>query len=67
MNDYEHMLNNLLAVIHRDGGHYTGKHGVQKSAEDAMKIVAEMYADKEAASESNRRTAREHEDHSGPY
>lgn len=35
-------LLNLLAIIHRDGGHYTEKHGVKKSAADASKIIAEL-------------------------
>jgi hypothetical protein len=30
---------NLLAVIHRDGGHYTKEHGFEKSCADAEKIV----------------------------
>lgn len=33
-------LENLLAVIHRDGGHYTETHGLKKSVADAMTIVA---------------------------
>lgn len=33
--DYSYCLN-LLAVIHRDGGHYTEAHGVKKSTDDAM-------------------------------
>lgn len=46
------MLCNLLAVIHRDGGHYTGKHGLQKSYEDALEKVPVYiagYDDNEAA------------------
>ena len=35
-------LQNLLAVIHRDGGHYTEKHGVEKSCKDAMQIVSDL-------------------------
>lgn len=35
-------LRNLLAVIHRDGGHYTAKHGIIKSADDAEKIVVDL-------------------------
>ena len=34
------LLINLLAVIHRDGGHYTAKHGINKSVADAMTIVS---------------------------
>jgi len=41
----EDCLLNLLAVIHRDGGHYTAEHGVQKSAEDAEKIVFGLLAE----------------------
>ena len=33
------LLYSLLAVIHCDGGHYTGRHGVQKSARDAQQVV----------------------------
>ena len=33
------LLRELLAAIHRDGGHYTIKHGVEKSVEDAIKII----------------------------
>ncbi len=40
--DYENHLLNLLAVTHRDGGHYTEKHGLNKSIEDAMKIVSNL-------------------------
>jgi hypothetical protein len=32
----------LLAIIHRDGGHYLTKHGWQKAALDAAEIVYEM-------------------------
>lgn len=32
-------LRNLLAVIHRDGGHYTQEHGLQKAVEDAYEVV----------------------------
>ena len=34
-----HLLN-LLAVIHGDGGHYTDKHGIDKSVKDAIIIVS---------------------------
>lgn len=36
----EDSLLNLLAWIHRDGGHYTHKHGIVKSVRDAEVIVA---------------------------
>jgi|SRR5262245_26594522 len=32
-------LNNLLAVIHHDGGHYTQRHGYEKSITDAEKNI----------------------------
>jgi len=41
---YKHLLQNLLAVIHRDGGHYTDKHGIEKSVEDAIAIIANFNA-----------------------
>ena len=37
----EEYLNNLLAVIHRDGGHHTGYVGTEQSVADAMHIVTE--------------------------
>jgi len=37
--NYKRLLLNLLAIIHRDGGDYTGKHGIEKSVNDAMQIV----------------------------
>lgn len=38
-------LQDLLAIIHRDGGHYTSAHGVSKSTEDAIEIVFAMHAE----------------------
>ena len=36
----ERLLGNLLARIHRDGGHYTGEHGLERSTETAdSKVV----------------------------
>ena len=32
-------LLNLLAVIHRDGGHYVTQHGLNKACEDAKKVI----------------------------
>lgn len=37
----ESMLLDLLAIIHRDGGHYTGEHGLEKSWEDAIQLSSE--------------------------
>jgi hypothetical protein len=39
-----HDLYNILAVIHRDGGHYTAKHGLEKSVKDAQEIVIKAFA-----------------------
>jgi len=39
--DYKRLLLNLLAIIHRDGGHYTGEHGVEKSVKDATQRVCD--------------------------
>lgn len=36
-------LADLLARIHRDGGHYQDEHGTDKAVKDADKIVAELY------------------------
>ncbi|MBV5322597.1 MAG: hypothetical protein JZU60_02030 [Ilumatobacteraceae bacterium] len=38
-------LGNLLAVIHRDGGHYQDAHGTDKAVADAMLIVPNLIAD----------------------
>jgi hypothetical protein len=35
----EEALGNLLAVIHRDGGHYLSDHGIEKATRDAADIV----------------------------
>jgi hypothetical protein len=32
-------LSDLLAIIHRDGGHYEAEHGTQRAFEDAVRIV----------------------------
>ena len=42
---YEDLLN-LLAVIHRDGGHYVNDHGLKKAIEDAIKIIEMLQKDK---------------------
>lgn len=40
--EIERALLDLLAIIHRDGGHYTGRYGLRKSVRDAMRIVPEL-------------------------
>lgn len=37
-------LGELLATIHRDGGHYQIKHGTEKAVRDAIDIVLSMRA-----------------------
>lgn len=39
------MLLDLLAVIHRDGGHYTDEHGLAASVADAMLLSSERLPD----------------------
>jgi hypothetical protein len=31
-------LENILCIIHRDGGHYIDKHGIQKAFDEALEI-----------------------------
>jgi hypothetical protein len=42
-------LGNLLAIIHRDGGHYQAEHGTQKAVADAIQWASEQHARAEAA------------------
>ncbi len=37
-------LSELLAIIHRDGGHYEAQHGTEKAVQDAMNKIHEMRA-----------------------
>lgn len=37
-------LRNLLALIHRDGGHYAAEHGIAKASKDAEAIVVKLLA-----------------------
>lgn len=41
--DYKRLLLELLAVIHRDGGHYTELVGLQTSVEQAEHLIPETY------------------------
>jgi len=36
---------NVLAVIHRDGGHYISRHGHDKASKDAIKIILKLRED----------------------
>lgn len=40
--DHLFLLQELLAVIHRDGGQYTLLTGLPTSVEDAMKVVIDL-------------------------
>lgn len=42
-------LSNLLARVHRDGGHYESEYGTDKACADADLIVAGLYARAEAS------------------
>ena len=53
-NDSQH-LNNLLARIHRDGGHYQGQHGTDKAVADADLIVARLYGSEDSSLHSSLR------------
>jgi len=41
---YKHPLFELLAIMHRDGGHYVDEHGVEKATKDAMKVYYDLRA-----------------------
>ena len=45
--DYKAMLNELLAVVHRDGGQYTALCGHATAVEDAMSIFYDLRRDLE--------------------
>lgn len=47
-------LRDLLAVIHRDGGQYTGTHGLEKSVEDAMRMVPNLRLEKDCLRKQTR-------------
>jgi hypothetical protein len=66
---YEHHLRNLLAVIHRDGGHYATEHGIEKASEDAEAawyaraeridaLEAELVEERQARSDEQEATLR---------
>jgi hypothetical protein len=40
-----HLLMNLLAVIHRDGGHYVAEYGLVKACQDAEAIVIRHHSE----------------------
>jgi hypothetical protein len=42
MSKSERLLRDLLAIIHRDGGHYLARNGQEKACADAEKIVVQL-------------------------
>jgi len=51
MNIEAHYLGELLAVIHRDGGHYQDEHGTPKAYRDALAIIHDLRATNDAMNE----------------
>ena len=47
-------IGNLLAVIHRDGGHYEGNHGTPPAIEEAQRIVVGLRSELAAKEETIR-------------
>ena len=43
---------NVLAVIHKDGGHYITNHGYEKASKDAIQIVLELRGELATANET---------------
>lgn len=43
MEDFKEVLENLLAIIHRDGGQHTIEVGIEKSVEDAIQIILKYH------------------------
>lgn len=43
--NFKMLLLNLLARVHRDGGHYTVRHGLEQACIDAHEKVAGAYAE----------------------
>ena len=50
----EYWLGSLLAVIHRDGGHYEAEHGTARAADDAIAAVHVLRGSLEGYVEANR-------------
>ena len=49
-----HWLGELLAIIHRDGGHHTEAVGISQSVADAHAVWAALMAERDAAQERDR-------------
>jgi len=50
----EYWLGSLLAVIHRDGGHYEAEHGTARAADDAIAAVHVLRGSLEGYVEANK-------------
>jgi hypothetical protein len=53
----ERQLGNLLARIHRDGGHYQSSHGTEKACADAETVVGGLLAASDQLEAAERRVA----------
>lgn len=42
-------MGNLLAIVHRDGGHYVDEHGTVKATDDAINIINDLRQRAESA------------------
>ncbi|MBK8260179.1 MAG: hypothetical protein IPK80_02445 [Nannocystis sp.] len=58
----ERERDNLLAIIHRDGGHHTGEHGVSQSVADAHATWAAVVRERDAATERAEKAERERDE-----
>jgi hypothetical protein len=55
-------LGEILAVIHRDGGHHTGEHGISKSVADAHATWAAVVRDRDEARDELAKTSADFRD-----
>ena len=51
----EWLLKNLLALIHRDGGNYTARHGIGESCKDAETLLLDYFKLKDAGKHTRTR------------
>lgn len=56
----EHERDDLLARIHRDGGHYAVEHGVDQALADADKIVADLFGERDELRAENERLRKQY-------
>lgn len=50
MQEIEKDILNLLAIIHRDGGHFTAAHGIAESISAARSKILEFWVEADRAS-----------------